>query len=51
MNNNIEFIDRALEEDELSHWRCKKCGLYLHPDMAYSHICNPLILKIKESRL
>lgn len=46
--NGIEFIDRALEPDEESHYRCTKCKQYLHPDLAYSHKCNKFVLAIKK---
>ncbi|MHA1868076.1 MAG: hypothetical protein ACTSXD_08405 [Candidatus Heimdallarchaeaceae archaeon] len=41
----IQFRDRALKEGEKSHYYCDECGIELHPDFAYSHKCNPYILK------
>jgi len=41
----IEFRDRPLEKGEKYHHYCKDCGQELHPDLAYSHKCNSLIIK------
>jgi len=35
----IEFRDRLLKDGEKYHHRCTKCGVELHPDLAYSHKC------------
>ena len=45
----IEFIDRPLKANEQSHYRCSKCGAWLNSDIAYSHKCNPVLLKLKRS--
>ena len=42
----IVFCDRALESDEKYHHHCTKCGQDLHPDLAYSHKCNPIIKRL-----
>ena len=39
---SIIFRDRSLKPNESYHHYCEECGVELHPDLAYSHKCNPL---------
>jgi uncharacterized OB-fold protein len=44
----IQFRDRALKEEETSHYYCDRCGEELHPDLAYAHKCNAFRNLLKE---
>jgi len=46
----VRFIDRTLKPSERSHYYCDECGVYLHPDLAYSHKCNPITLRLRKRR-